>query len=108
MPRGHTDTEFLRGAIGIGLMLTATGFLIQGGFSRYAKYGIPSHTDWRMIALGLIFLFAGGFLIRPGYFLRRHSSEASSRLERHCLVPSVFSGERDNTSRLVAQNLTRA
>ena len=66
--------KILRVVIGIGLMLTAAGFLIQGGFSRYAKYGIPPHTDWRMIALGLIFLFAGGFLIRPGYFLRRHSS----------------------------------
>jgi hypothetical protein len=34
--------KILRVVIGIGLMLTAAAFLIQGGLSRYARYGMPA------------------------------------------------------------------
>jgi hypothetical protein len=67
--------KILRVAIGIGLMLTATALSIQGGLSRYARYGIPLHVDWRMIAVGLILLSAGGFVIRPDYFSGGDSGE---------------------------------
>jgi hypothetical protein len=62
--------RILRGGIGIVLMLIATAFLIDGGLSRYAKYGIPPHADWRLIAIGLAIGAIGGFLIRPFWWRR--------------------------------------
>jgi len=64
--------KILRFVVGLALMLSASGLLIQGGFSRYAKYGIPPHANWRLIAAGLLMLAIGAFLIRP--FWWRHLS----------------------------------
>jgi hypothetical protein len=65
--------KVLRSVAGFALMLSAAGVLVQGGFSRYAKYGMPPHADWRIIAFGLVLLSAGAFLVRPSFFLRRNS-----------------------------------
>jgi hypothetical protein len=46
--------KVLRIAIGILLALSAGPFLIQGGLSRYAAFGVPSHPDPRMLVIGLI------------------------------------------------------
>jgi hypothetical protein len=43
----------------------AVPLLIQGGFSRYAKYGTPAHADWRSLGLAFVMLGVGSFLIRP-------------------------------------------
>jgi hypothetical protein len=69
----RTTLKVLRPVAGFALMLSASGVLVQGGLSRYAKYGMPPHADWRMIAFGLVLLSAGAFLVRPGFFLRRSS-----------------------------------
>lgn len=66
----RTALRALRYVIGSALMLSASGVLIEGGLSRYAKYGMPPHADWRIIAFGLILLSAGAFLLRPGVFVR--------------------------------------
>lgn len=63
----------IRIAAGLVIALTAMPFLIQGGLSRYAKYGIPAHADWRYIAIGLGMVALGTFLIRP--FWWRHISK---------------------------------
>ena len=55
----------LRIAAGLLLTLMAVPMLIQGGFSRYAEYGMPAHPDWRYVALGFVLLGAGSFLVRP-------------------------------------------
>jgi len=68
-----TTLKVLRSVVGAALMLSAGGVLIEGGLSRYAKYGIPPHTDWGIIAFGLILLGTGAFLFRPGAFLRGRS-----------------------------------
>ncbi len=65
--------KVLRSVAGFALMLSATGFMIEGGVSRYAQYGVPPHADWRIIGVGLILFGAGAFLLRPGLFLRGHS-----------------------------------
>jgi hypothetical protein len=64
----------LRIAAGLALMLAASPFLIRGGFSRYAQYGMPAHTDWRYLAIALILLIAGSSLVRPCWWkhLGRH------------------------------------
>ena len=49
----------LRITAGVALMLSASGFLIQGGLSRYAQYGIPPTPDWKWIAVGLVMLALG-------------------------------------------------
>jgi len=67
---GNLSLKIVRIVIGFALMLSASGFLIQGGFSRYAEFGMPPHADWRLIAIGLFMLGIGGFLIRP--FWWRH------------------------------------
>jgi hypothetical protein len=69
---GRTTLKVLRTVAGFALVLSATGVLVQGGLSRYAKYGMPPHADWRIIAFGLVLLSAGTFLIRPDFFLRRN------------------------------------
>jgi len=56
---------------GLLLAFISVSFLIQGGFSRYGKYGIPPHPDPALIAVGLIALTIGLFLLRPSFFLRR-------------------------------------
>ena len=73
MAIGRTILSVLRGIAGFALMLSAGGVLIQGGLSRYAKYGMPAHADWRIIAFGLVLLSLGAFLVRPDFFLRRDS-----------------------------------
>jgi|GEM_PF-4061786 len=70
---GRTMLKVLRSVVGFALMLSAAGVLVQGGFSRYAKYGLPPHADWRIIVFGLVLLSAGAFLVRPGFFLHRSS-----------------------------------
>jgi hypothetical protein len=57
--------KVLRSAAGAVIMLSAVPFLIQGGLSRYAKYGIPRSPDWRLMVVGLVMLAIGGVLIRP-------------------------------------------
>jgi len=69
----QTTLRALRSIAGFAPMLSAAGGLVQGGLSRYAKYGMPPHADWRIIAFGLVLLSAGAFLIRPGFFLRGNS-----------------------------------
>lgn len=65
--------KIVRILIDLLLLFSATGVLIQGGLSRYARYGLPPQTDWRLILFGLLLAAAGGFLVRPGYFFRGHS-----------------------------------
>ncbi len=67
---GSPLVTILRSVAGFLLVLAATPFLIQGGFSRYAKYGTPAHPDWRYLAIAAVMLAAGSFLIRP--FWWRH------------------------------------
>lgn len=66
--------KLLRIAVGYLLMGVATAFLIQGGFSRYARNGVPPHADWRYLAMGVATLGIGSFLIRPFWwrYLSRH------------------------------------
>jgi hypothetical protein len=42
---GSLLVTILRIAAGFLLVLAATPFLIQGGLSRYARYGTPAHPD---------------------------------------------------------------
>ncbi len=71
--QGHTlsriTLKVFRTVAGFALMLSASGVLVQGGLSRYAKYGMPPHADWWIIAFGLVLLGAGAFLVRPSFFL---------------------------------------
>jgi hypothetical protein len=69
----RTAFKVLRSVVGAALILSASGVLIEGGLSRYAKYGIPPHANWGIIAFGLILLSTGAFLLRPGAFLRGKS-----------------------------------
>lgn len=69
----RTALKVGRFVVGAALMLSAGGVLIEGGLSRYAKYGIPPHADWGIIAFGLILLSTGAFLLRSGAFLRGKS-----------------------------------
>jgi hypothetical protein len=69
----QTTLRVLRTIAGFALMLSAGGVFVQGGLSRYAKYGMPPHADWRIIAFGLLLLGTGAFLVRPSFFLRDHS-----------------------------------
>jgi uncharacterized membrane protein HdeD (DUF308 family) len=55
---------FLRVGLGIVLALISTAFLIQGGLSRYAKFGTPPAPDWIVIFTGLVILAIGLLLIR--------------------------------------------
>jgi hypothetical protein len=57
--------KFLRCTAGALIVLSAVPFLIQGGLSRYAKYGIPRTPDWRLMLVGLVMVAIGGVLIRP-------------------------------------------
>jgi hypothetical protein len=72
-PLGHAALRAFRSVLGIALMLSGSGVLVEGGLSRYAKYGIPPHADWGIMAFGLILVSAGIFLPRPGYFLHRNT-----------------------------------
>ncbi len=69
--RGERDRQrmrilkILRSVAGAVIMLSAVPFLIQGGLSRYAKYGIPRTPDWRLLLVGLVMMAIGGVLIRP-------------------------------------------
>jgi hypothetical protein len=65
--------KIARITMGLLLALISMSFLIQGGFSRYAKYGIPRHANPALIAVGLIALTIGLFLLRSSFFLRRHT-----------------------------------
>jgi hypothetical protein len=47
----RTALNVVRFVVGAALMLSAGGVLIEGGLSRYAKYGIPPHADWGIIAI---------------------------------------------------------
>ena len=62
---GSLLVTILRMVAGFVLVLMATPFLIQGGLSRYAKYGMPAHADWRYLGVAVVMLAAGTFLIRP-------------------------------------------
>ena len=64
----------LRIAAGVVLSLMAVPLLIQGGFSRYAKYGTPAQPDWPYLGLAFVLLGVGSFLIRPYWwrFLGTH------------------------------------
>jgi hypothetical protein len=68
-----TTLKVVRSIAGAALILSAGGVLIEGGLSRYAKYGIPPHADWGIIAFGLILMSSGAFLLRPNAFLRGKS-----------------------------------
>jgi hypothetical protein len=63
--------KIARITVGLLLAFISISFLIQGGFSRYARYGVPPHADPAFIAVGLITLTIGLFLLRPSFFLRR-------------------------------------
>ncbi len=71
---GNLSLKIVRIVIGFALMLSATAFLIQGGFSRYAQFSVPPHADWRLIVIGVCMIAAGAFLIRPFWWrnLTRH------------------------------------
>jgi hypothetical protein len=71
---GRATLKVLRSVVGFALMLSAGGVLVQGGLSRYAKYGMPPHADWRIIAFGLVLLGVGALLVRPSFFNRRNST----------------------------------
>jgi hypothetical protein len=61
----HVFLTILRIAAGAALALMAVPLLVQGGFSRYAKYATPAHADWRSLGLAFVMLGVGSFLIRP-------------------------------------------
>ncbi len=63
--------RILRVIAGLALAAMATPLLIQGGFSRYAKFGVPPHPDWRYLALAICMLAAASVLIRPYWW--RHA-----------------------------------
>jgi hypothetical protein len=67
--------KVLRIALGFVFVLTAGTFFVEGGFSRYAQFGMPAHADWRFITLGFVAAFIGAFLVRPFWWrhLSRHS-----------------------------------
>ena len=65
-----TILRVLRLFSGFALMLSGSAVLVEGGLSRYAKYGMPPHADWRIIAFGVILIGSGAFLFRPKFFLR--------------------------------------
>jgi hypothetical protein len=67
--------KILRIVIGILLALAAGPFLIQGGLSRYAAFGVPAHPDSRMLVIGLILLAAAAFLIRPAIRAVNHPAK---------------------------------
>jgi hypothetical protein len=64
--------KFVRVGLGILLALVSTAFLIQGGFSRYAKFGTPPAPAWIVMFTGLVILAVGLLLIRPLPWTRRH------------------------------------
>jgi hypothetical protein len=64
--------KFVRIGLGIVLALISTPFLIQGGLSRYAKFGVPPAPNWIVIFTGLVILAIGLLLIRPLPWTRRH------------------------------------
>ncbi len=57
--------KVLRFVAGFGLLCSASGFLLEGGLSRYAKFGIPANPNWKLIAIGVVMAAAGGVLVRP-------------------------------------------
>ena len=57
--------------VGIAPALCSVGFLIEGGLSRYAKFGVPPEPQWSVIAMGLAMLAGGLFLLRPFPWIRR-------------------------------------
>jgi hypothetical protein len=63
--------KVMRIGFGLLLALSSTGFLIQGGLSRYAKSGMPPAADWKVIFTGLVMLTVGLILIRPLPWTRR-------------------------------------
>jgi len=69
----RTSLKLVRISLGVLLSLSATGFLVQGGLSRYARFGMPPEPHWRWIAIGLIMLGVGAILIRPLPWNSRHS-----------------------------------
>ena len=56
--------KIFRVLLGLLIMASAAPFLIQGGLSRYAKYGIPPSPNWRYLGIGLIILAIGGLILR--------------------------------------------
>ena len=56
--------KIFRVLLGLLIMASAAPFLIQGGLSRYAKYGIPPSPNWRYLVIGLIILAIGGLILR--------------------------------------------
>jgi hypothetical protein len=57
--------KIVRMLIGLFVMASAAPFLIQGGLSRYAKYGIPANSEWRYLVIGLLVLAIGAVIFRP-------------------------------------------
>jgi hypothetical protein len=57
--------KILRMIIGPVLVCAAVPVLNQGGLSRYARFGVPSHADWPMIVTGLSITVLGLTCIRP-------------------------------------------
>ena len=51
--------KIVRSVLGGAIVLSSTPLLIQGGLSRYAKYGIPPTPDWRLIILGIGMMTVG-------------------------------------------------
>ena len=62
--------KVLRLIAGIALLCMASGFLIEGGLSRYARFGIPTRPSWGLIAIGVLMAGAGAALVRPGILKR--------------------------------------
>jgi hypothetical protein len=58
----------LRIIIGFVLVCAAVPILIQGGLSRYARFGVPSHANWPMIVTGLALTAVGLTCIRPDWW----------------------------------------
>lgn len=63
-----------RVTIGVALMVFSFTILLAGGFTRASiQYGFPSRPHWGVIAIGLVVMLCGAFLVRPPNFLRNHS-----------------------------------
>ena len=57
--------KIVRVLLSLLIMASAAPFLIEGGLSRYAKYGIRPTPNWRYFVLGLIMLAIGALILRP-------------------------------------------
>ena len=63
--------KIARKVVGVAVIIISLILLIQGGFTRAAiQHAFPWHPVWSIIAVGLLLLGCGMFLVRPGFFHR--------------------------------------